>query len=133
MNNKLLEELDWFSAYDAITIEDGKIIRTLIVPKKKKEDKIMNKKIVYYPDCDKCKHKEPCLIQELCEHLRVMLADPLPKSCYECRFYKGEYKDISWEKAYCDLMNDSHMTKSSQKKRLKNCPLERLQKEKENE
>ena len=32
-----MEEFDWFRAYDAITIEDTNIIRTLIVPKKKKE------------------------------------------------------------------------------------------------
>ena len=44
MDDKLLEELDWFSAYDAITVEDAKIIRTLIVPKKKKEEEPKNEK-----------------------------------------------------------------------------------------
>lgn len=39
-----MEELDWFSAYDVVTIEDGKIIRTLIIPKKKKEDESKNEK-----------------------------------------------------------------------------------------
>ena len=85
-------------------------------------------KTVYYPNCDKCNHKEHCCIQGICELCRNMLVDPLPKSCYECRFYKGEYKDISWKKAYCDLLNGSSMNKNSQKKRLKDCPLEKLRK-----
>lgn len=47
---------------------------------------------------------------------------------YIIKGVKGEYKDISWEKAYCDLLNGSSMNKNSQKKRLKDCPLEKLRK-----
>lgn len=46
----------------------------------------------------------------------------MPKSCYECDFNVGEYTRDYWEKRYC-VRTGSGMTKTSNKRRNKDCPL----------